>query len=216
MTYLEAINKVLRRLREDEVTSPDSTAYSKLIGEFVNDANKLVEDAWDWSALRKEDTITTVAGQRDYTLSNLTQAFKTLQVSNSTKKCFLTLGTEAGLQEDKFVNTANSSTPNNYIYTGYDVSTDTMGVAFYPVPDKAYSIVFNVVDRSDELTSTSDSIKVPSLPVVQLAQAMAIEERGETGGATSSKVYAQAASSLSDAIAFDAARFPSELVWYAV
>ena len=42
MTYLEAINKVLRRLREDEVASPDTSSYSKLIGEFINDANLLV------------------------------------------------------------------------------------------------------------------------------------------------------------------------------
>ena len=56
MTYLEAINKVLRRLREDEVPSPDSTAYSKLIGDFVNDAKRLVEDSWNWSGLRKSGT----------------------------------------------------------------------------------------------------------------------------------------------------------------
>jgi hypothetical protein len=49
VTYLEAINKVLRRLREDEVASPDTSAYSKLIGELVNDANRMVEDAWDWA-----------------------------------------------------------------------------------------------------------------------------------------------------------------------
>ena len=49
MTYLDAINRVLRRLREDEVSSVTSTAYSKLIGDYVNDAVRLVEDAWDWS-----------------------------------------------------------------------------------------------------------------------------------------------------------------------
>ena len=52
MTYLEAINKVLRRLREDEVAAPSTSAYSKLIGELVNDANRMVEDAWDWGELR--------------------------------------------------------------------------------------------------------------------------------------------------------------------
>ena len=216
MNYLEAINKVLRRLREDEVTSPDSTAYSKLIGEFVNDANRMVEDAWNWSALRREDTITTVAGQRDYVLYNLTSEFSTLQVANSTEKCFVDLGTEAGLQEDKFINPAIQSVPSNYVYTGYDEEAGTMGVAFYPVPDKAYSLQFNIVDRSGELTTSQNIIKVPSLPVIQFAQAMAIEERGETGGTTSSRLYAQAASSLSDAIAYDAARFPTEAVWYAV
>jgi len=48
MTYLEAVNKVLRRLREPEVGSVDETVYSKLIGEFVSDAKSLVENAWSW------------------------------------------------------------------------------------------------------------------------------------------------------------------------
>ena len=59
MTYLELVNKVLIRLREDEVGSVNQTAYSKLVGEFVNDAARLVEDAWDWSALRTTLTVTT-------------------------------------------------------------------------------------------------------------------------------------------------------------
>lgn len=216
MNYLQAINKVLRRLREDEVTSPDATAYSKLIGEFVNDANRTVEDAWNWSALRREDTTNTVAGQRDYLLYNLTSEFSTLQVTNSTEKCFVNLGTERELQEDKFINPATESVPSNYVYTGYDEDAKTMGVALYPVPNKAYVLNFNIVDRSGELTTSQDIIRVPSLPVIQLAQSMAVEERGETGGTTAAKLQAQAMLTLSDAIAYDAARFPNETVWYAV
>ena len=52
MTYLQLVNSVLRRLRENEVASVTDNDYSKLIGEFVNDSNRLVEDAWDWSYLR--------------------------------------------------------------------------------------------------------------------------------------------------------------------
>ena len=71
MTYLEAINKVLRRLREDEVTSPDATAYSKLIGEFVNDAVRLVEDAWDWGELRTTRPVLATAGTSSYSITGL-------------------------------------------------------------------------------------------------------------------------------------------------
>jgi hypothetical protein len=35
MTYLEAINSVLRRLREDEVATALESSYSALIGDFV-------------------------------------------------------------------------------------------------------------------------------------------------------------------------------------
>jgi hypothetical protein len=56
MNYLNAINRVLRRLREDEVSSVTSTAYAKLVGDYVNDAVRLVEDSWDWSVLRTTDS----------------------------------------------------------------------------------------------------------------------------------------------------------------
>lgn len=216
MTYLEAINKVLRRLREDEVPSPDSTAYSKLIGDFVNDAKRLVEDSWNWSGLRKSGTIATIAGQRNYTLVGASQQFTTLEVTNSTQKCFVNLGTQRELQEDKFVNPANQSVPTNYVYTGYNETLGGMDFEVYPVPDKVYSLNFLTVDRSDEFTTGTEVVEVPSLPIVQLAHAMAAEERGELGGTSTSKLYAIARATLSDAIAMDAARFPTETVWYDV
>jgi len=45
MTYLNIVNNVLRRMREEEVTSVSSTTYSKMVGDFVNDAKRMVEDA---------------------------------------------------------------------------------------------------------------------------------------------------------------------------
>jgi len=61
MTYLEIVNSVLRRLREREVLSVSESSYSKLIGDFVNDARNEVETAWGWSALRTTLTLTTTA-----------------------------------------------------------------------------------------------------------------------------------------------------------
>ena len=68
MTYLNLVNNVLRRLREDEVTNVSESTYSKMVGDFVNDAKDLVETAWDWSALRTTLTITTAAD--DYVFIN--------------------------------------------------------------------------------------------------------------------------------------------------
>ena len=45
MTYLQLVNRVLRKLREDEVTIVNENDYSKLVGDFVNDAVKCVEAA---------------------------------------------------------------------------------------------------------------------------------------------------------------------------
>ena len=52
MTYLDLINNVLRRLREDTVDTVNGTDYSSLIGDLVNDAKKIVENSFDWTALR--------------------------------------------------------------------------------------------------------------------------------------------------------------------
>jgi len=58
MTYLNLMNNVLRRLREEETTSVTSTTYVKMVGDFINDAKKLVEEATDWSALRETVVVT--------------------------------------------------------------------------------------------------------------------------------------------------------------
>ena len=59
MTYLNLMNNVLRRLREEETTSVTSTTYVKMVGDFINDAKKVVEEATDWSALRETIVVTT-------------------------------------------------------------------------------------------------------------------------------------------------------------
>ena len=51
--------------------------------------------------------------------------------------------------------------------------------------------------------------------MIQYAVALASRERGETGGTSAQELYAIADATLADAIAMDAARFPSETVWTA-
>ena len=51
MTYLELVNDVLVRLREPVVTTVSETTYSALIGKFVNDAKRSIEDAFAWNVL---------------------------------------------------------------------------------------------------------------------------------------------------------------------
>ena len=69
MTYLELVNNVLRRMREDEVSTVAENTYSKMVGDFVNDAKNIVEAAWDWSGLRTTLTITTTSGIFNYVLT---------------------------------------------------------------------------------------------------------------------------------------------------
>ena len=68
MTYLELVNGVLRRLREEEVTSVGQETYSKMIGDFVNDSKKIVEKSWDWSGLKTTISVATEADKYNYSL----------------------------------------------------------------------------------------------------------------------------------------------------
>ena len=69
------------------------------------------------------------------------------------------------------------------------------------------------MDRESQRTNDLDRIFVPTSPVIHYAVAFASRERGETGGTSAQELFSIADASLADAIAFDAARFPSETVW---
>ena len=62
MTYLELVNDVLVRLRETAVSTVSETSYSALIGKFVNDAKRQIEDAFAWNVLGRTITLSTTSG----------------------------------------------------------------------------------------------------------------------------------------------------------
>lgn len=215
MTYLEMVNKVLIRLREDEVATVNQTAYSKLVGEFVNDALRVVEDAWDWSALRTTLTVTTSANIFNYVLTNSQNRVKILDVVNDTSNFFLKYKTQHWFNNTFLNTTPATGSPQYYTFNGVDSNGDT-AVDIYPIPNGVYDVRFNVVQRTPELTSDTDEITIPSLPVIHLAVALATRERGESGGNLTPELFASADRMLSDAVALDANKHPEETVFVAV
>lgn len=215
MTYLEAVNSVLRRLREREVSSVSESSYSKLIGDFVNDATNEVENAWSWSALRNTLTLTTSANIFNYELNSSQNNFTVLDVINDTSNNFMEYRDGVWF-DNAFLNQGLvTGSPDYYNFNGVSNDGDTQ-VDIYPVPNGVYTIRFNVILRNQNMTSDGANIIVPSRPVVLLALAKAIEERGEDGGNASMNAYAAGRSSLADEIALDAARRPEDTIWYPV
>ena len=99
MSFRTTLNKVLVRLREDTISSDwsgainDSTAvddYQKLIGEFVNEAKQIVEDSWNWGALRTVISLNTTSGTSQYTITGVNNRSRILQVIDSTNNVNLT------------------------------------------------------------------------------------------------------------------------------
>ncbi len=68
--------------------------------------------------------------------------------------------------------------------------------------------------RTEDFTTDTERLGVPSSPVVQLATALGARERGETGGTSAAELFALADNTLADAIAIDASQHPEENIWY--
>ena len=77
-------------------------------------------------------------------------------------------------------------------------------------------IYFNIYKPQAELSADADQIKVPSEPVIKYAYAMALAERGEDAGLSSSEAFGLASQSLADYIAIENGRYSDEYVWHQV
>lgn len=214
-TYLELVNDVLVRLREDEVTTVSSNSYSKLIGKFVNDAKRQVEDAYNWNALSETLTVSTSASLFNYVLTDSGIRFRVFDVINDTSNEFLTNASTTEMNNFFLVQTAETGVPKYFNFNGVDSNGDTQ-VDFYPIPDGVYSINFNIIKPQAELASDTTQLKVPAEPVIFLAYAKALAERGEDGGLTASEAYGIYQTSLADHIAIEGNKFPDEFIWNAI
>lgn len=214
MTYLEIVNSVLVRLREEEVTSLDENDYSKLISRLVNVTKNEVENAWNWSALRNTMTVTTEDGLFNWVLTDAGTRFRVLDAYNATQKGWMYSRPTEWMDENfGMVDTPAKGAPAYYAFNGVTSGGDAQ-VDVYPIPDGEYTLRFNIVQPQEDLVSPSDALTIPVQPVIEGTLARAISERGEDGGSSDQEFrYRQL---LSDYIAIEAGRRPLETVWSAV
>ena len=215
MTYLELINDVLVRLRETTVASVSETTYSTLIGKFVNDAKRQVEDAYAWNVLGTTITLSTTSGTYQYALTGSGQKFQVIDVLNVTSNIGMKNIDFASMNRKQNFSTPVSGIPYEFAFDGVDGNYDTK-VTIYPRPDGVYSIPFSLAVPQATLTSGSTVIAVPDVLVVQNAYARALVERGEDGGLSSSEAYQLYKSMLSDYIALEGTRYPENQEFVAV
>lgn len=215
-TYLQLVNDVLTRLRETTVANVSDSDYSALVGKLVNDAKREVEDAWDWEALATTYTITTSNGTTSYSITGAGDASRIHRVYNTTNRLYL-----EERPHEYFISNIDLAPqtlygiPSYYATDGLDSSGD-LKIQIFPVPNTTYTIKVDGYTPEAELTTNSSSTKLPKVPIVALAWAKAIEERGEDGGVNVSSQYAVAKQALADRIAVEANRRPDEFSFYSI
>jgi hypothetical protein len=214
MNYIQLVNSVLRRLRETEVSSVNDNAYSKLIGDFVNDAKRNVEDAYNWNSLSDTLTAVTAVDIFNYVLVGSGQRFRVIDVLNDSSDVIVRNASTRWMNQQFLLNPTQRGTPQYYNFNGTDANGDTQ-VDLFPVPNGVYNIRFNVILPQPLLEADSDNMLVPYEPVIFLAYAKALAERGEDGGLLSSEAYGLYKTSLADAIALEAGRYFEEETWSA-
>lgn len=213
MTYLQLVNKVLIRLRENEVTSVQDSPYSKLIGEFVNVVKREVEDTYNWSALRTTITINTTADIYSYDLTSSTTRCKIIDVINDTEDYELLYQTTKWFDTQFLTASGETNSPMFWNLNGVTTDGDHQ-IDLYPIPDAEYAIRVNMVKPQADLVEDTDNIYVPYQVVVEGVLARAVSERGDDGGYTEQENrYSKI---LADYIAAEAGTRPDETIWYPI
>ena len=215
MTFLQLVNDVLIRLRETQVSTVTETSYSTLIGKFVNDAKRQIEDSYAWNVLGQTVTITTTSGTYIYSLTGAGQKFQVMDALNTTSN--VGLQNISFVQMNRFQNLvpAISGIPEYYSFDGVDGNGDTK-VVLYARPDGVYTIPFALTVPQATLVDGGTSVLVPDVLVVQNAYSRALVERGEDGGLNSSEAYQLYRSMLADYIALESTRYPEAQEFVAI
>jgi hypothetical protein len=210
MNYLDIVNSVLRRLRENEVSSVQETPYSKLIGDLVNVVKREVEDSWDWSALRTTLTANTTATLFNYELQGSTTRIRILDMFNDTDNIIMQQRSTKWFDIQFLLTNPETGSPYYYNFNGVSPDGDTQ-VDFYPIPDGVYNIRINCIIPQDKLSLNTDRILIPADVVIEGTISRAISERGDDGGNVEHEMRYR--SMLADYIAIESGQRMDEITW---
>lgn len=201
ITALQALNRTLVKLRESEVTDiTGQTSYVNMVMQLVNEAKEEVEEAYEWNYQNTTATLSVVAGTDTYELDNWGDNYVIDLVYDSDKNYTIKQrATNAAI--DQAANYSIVTSTSAYQWTPYGVSADgDPQIKFYPNPGAATTV--KVLGRVKQawLSDKTTVMLVPWRPVVTLAYAKAISERGEDGGMSYEEAQMEADKALARAI----------------
>ncbi len=218
-TYLQLVNKVLRALREQQVTASTllTSSYALLVGQYVNEAKEEVEASWDWKCLRTNITFPTVVGQTDYLLAGTDENSRLLyrkadgapQVFNLTEEGYRLSEVSLECIRETIAGVSPNAKPAEFAVIR---ATGGITLRLYPAPNAVFSLQATCVIPQAELTAAATVLTVPSASVYQLAIADATAERGVGLGDRPERLAMKARARLAEDIVQDME--PGELTAY--
>jgi len=188
MTYLELVNDVLTRLRETNVSTVSETAYSALIGKFVNDAKRQIEDSYTWNVLNQTITVTTTSATSSYSLTGAGQKFRMNDAINTTSVITLDNIAVADMNRKLNFGTPSQGIPSEFCFNGVDGSGDTK-IDLFPVPSGVFTLLFDLTIPQANLSADGTTVKVLDYLVTQSAYTRGLIVLVEDGCIDSSEIY---------------------------
>lgn len=233
MTLLQLVNRVLRRLREDEVTDLSTDTYSKLVAEFVADAHREVVEAHDWAVMDKDLIFLTTAGTDRYSLGAGSPVLYTGYETGVSPKAQLryradmplaaiyedltTLiagtvltsleqGSYAEVQDARLSRNGTTGRPSLF---ALEPTATGLDLIFDAPADATYYVYLRFHDPEAEINVDTDAAReliAPSAPVLAGAVYYALNERGEEMGEPGNVAERRYVTALGTAIETDTIR----------
>lgn len=212
--YLELVNGVLVRLREDTVTSVNGNddVVVELVKEFVNDAKQQVENAHVWTALSYEWSFSTSVGQSVVTVPDSNRSSVIDYVYDADGIKLNQAGKEYVRKNSLAAGTATNE-PRVWCLDGVDATSSNLKLKLYPTPATVRTYTVYGYQATAKLVNDTDDCLLPGLPIIYLATALAARERGEVGGQSAGELMALAKQYMMDSIAQDSTNSDLENIW---
>ena len=207
MTYLDLVNQVLVRLRDDKIGAFIDDAYVETIKTLVNDAKFFVENAWEWNINRQVDKV--VANKNTVSLPNSDRTgYHIYNVRDKNGRRLRIIPKGYALDKAK---ASPTEFPWGYYHAGRTQNEQSLGI--FPPPENNPVLDIEAHYPSPPLVAEGDVLYIPALPVILYATSFAVRERGETGGTSAQEWTAFAQQALKDAISRDTTWNPDEFTW---
>lgn len=218
-TFLQLLNDVGKNLRRSNGATWTSVTQSGDViftGQCINEAKRMVENRWKWSALRQTITFDSVAAQAEYDLTDplvasvVTTERAELLMDERNQPLFwdvttlpahrLRLWTQDRALHQREVLAQTVGIPN--VVSVYDNGAG-LSVRFPYAPEGIRNYKLVVKNPQDDLVAYDDELLVPWRPVVLAATAIAFDERGEDLGGDSNRWWERYEDALSEALSRD-------------